>query len=100
MTSLRMTGSGEPATTTLPSRFAPSTTAFHSLSLAFTCADTGAVPTRSRTKAISGCMAPPQLAIFMLSGQPQSESPADQHHHTDHRRDQQTECRAALEFTG
>ena len=53
-------GPGEPATTTLPSFFAPSTTVFHSFSLALLCAQTGDAPT-IKTKSISiACIRSPR----------------------------------------
>src|SRR5213593_688021 len=106
MMSLRMTGSGEPTTTTEPSFFAAASVCSHS----FCCAN---APVGSRPKTVSSASVNPIRITFFppiayrlqpsalssqISRHRQDKSSSDQHDYRDDCRDQQAERRGALDF--
>ena len=108
ITSLRITGSGEPATMTLPSFFAASTIAAHSLSLALVCARAASFLRNDEYKHEHeysfhlNCPPHGSRCIFILiaARKLQTEFPADQHHRADDHRDQQPERRGPFQLAG
>src|SRR6516165_4758234 len=118
MTSFRISGCGEPTTTTLPSRLAAASVASQDFCQSALCARPAQTRPRSIGNATALLMAlsaraPRHVARMAAlkshrrprflparARHPQAQPPADQHHGTDDRRDQQPQCRGALDLAG